>query len=264
VSSIELSAPTRTVGAGMDIRNLCVNYGTRTVLQDVSLDVRPSEIVVLVGPSGCGKSTLLRTLAGLLPVHSGEVRVAGDPVVGPHHDRALVFQDDALLPWLTVAGNVELPLALRRIPKQQRRLAAAEWIERVGLREHADVLPRELSGGMRQRAQLARTLVASPRVILMDEPFGALDAQARSIMQRLLLEVWSTRPTTVLFVTHDVDEALRLADRVVVLGDPRSGPVGLVDEIVISDPRSEVDRPALRARIHTALATEAATPRSFP
>jgi NitT/TauT family transport system ATP-binding protein len=253
VSSTELTAPTQNLGAELGIRNLCMRYGSKTVLRDVTLDLHPGEIVVLVGPSGSGKSTLLRAIAGLLAVQSGEVRLAGDPVTGPHHDRALIFQDDALLPWLTVARNVELPLALRRVPKRERRTVADEWISRVGLREHTRQLPRQLSGGMRQRVQLARTLAASPRVILMDEPFGSLDAQSRTVMQQLLLTVWSSRPTTVLFVTHDVEEALRLADRVVVLGDPRGGPVGLVDEIAITEPRSDVDRDSTRARIHAAL-----------
>jgi NitT/TauT family transport system ATP-binding protein len=237
-----LSAPTRDLGAGVSIDDLQVRYGTRTVLTEVTLDIAAGEIIVVVGPSGCGKSTLLRTVAGLLPAHAGEVRVAGTSVSGAHSDRALVFQDDALLPWLTVARNVELPLALRGIRRRERRDAAREWIERVGLREHADRLPRELSGGMRQRVQLARTLVAGPRVLLMDEPFGALDAQTRTAMQELLLHVWSTHPTTVLFVTHDVDEALRLADRVIVLGDPSAGPVRPVDDIALPHPRSENDQ----------------------
>jgi NitT/TauT family transport system ATP-binding protein len=258
VSSTELTAPARNLGAELGIRNLCMRYDSKPVLRDVTLDLHPGEIVVLVGPSGSGKSTLLRAIAGLLAVHSGQVLLAGDRVTGPHHDRALIFQDDALLPWLTVGRNVELPLALRRVPKRERRTVADEWIARVGLHEHAHLLPRQLSGGMRQRVQLARTLAASPRVILMDEPFGSLDAQSRAVMQQLLLTVWSSRPTTVLFVTHDVEEALRLADRVVVLGDPREGPVGIVDEITILEPRSNVDRDSTRARIHAALGNSVA------
>jgi sulfonate transport system ATP-binding protein len=235
-------------GTGLSIRGLQVRYGNRTVLADLTIDVRPGEFVVVVGPSGCGKSTLLRTIAGLVPVHSGEVRMAGTPVLGPHPDRALMFQDDALLPWLTAGRNVELPLALRKVPRRRRREIAREWIDRVGLREHEDRLPRELSGGMRQRVQLARTLVAGPRVLLMDEPFGALDAQTRGGMQDLLRDVWSTQPTTVLFVTHDVEEAVRLADRVVVLGGQPECRV--VDEISLS----ETDSGRAAARILAALA----------
>ena len=225
--------------SGTLARDLSLRYGTKPVLDNLTFDVGEGEIVVIVGPSGSGKSTLLRALAGLHPVSSGEVWVAGQRVTGPHHDRALVFQDDALLPWLTVRRNVELPLSLLGKRKPQRRAAAHEWIGRVGLGEHSESLPRELSGGMRQRVQLARTLVAGPRLILMDEPFGALDAQTRTTMQRLLLEVWASRPTTVLFVTHDVDEALRLADRVLVLGDAADKPPRIVDEIAVDEPRVE-------------------------
>ena len=236
-------------GAALSLRGLGLGYGERTVLTGVELDVGPGEIVVIVGASGCGKSTLLRAVAGLLPVHFGDLRVGGEPVSGTHPERALVFQDDALLPWLTVTHNVELPLALRGIRRSERRSRAAEWIARVGLADHADRLPKELSGGMRQRVQLARTLVAAPRLVLMDEPFGALDAQTREAMQDLLLDVWHARPTTVVFVTHDVDEALRLADRVVVLG----GGSGVVDEITVPEPRSGAPQ-AARARVLAALA----------
>ncbi len=199
------------------IENLTVHYGQRAVLSGIDLDVADAEILAVTGPSGCGKSTLLRTLAGLLPVSSGRVLSAGVEVTGTSAERALVFQDDGLLPWRSVRRNVELPLSIRRVPRARRRVEAESWLSQVGLAGYEDHLPRELSGGMRQRVQLARTLAGSPRVILADEPFGALDAQTRTAMQRLLVEVWRKRPTTVVFVTHDVDEALFLADRVAVL-----------------------------------------------
>jgi NitT/TauT family transport system ATP-binding protein len=199
------------------IENLSVHYGQRTVLSGLDLAVADAEILAVTGPSGCGKSTLLRALAGLLPASSGRVVSGGTPVTGTSAERALVFQDDGLLPWRSVRRNVELPLAIRRVPRARRRAEAESWLTQVGLSGYEDHLPRELSGGMRQRVQLARTLAGSPRVILADEPFGALDAQTRTAMQRLLVEVWRKRPTTVVFVTHDVDEALFLADRVAVL-----------------------------------------------
>ncbi|MDS0132641.1 MULTISPECIES: ABC transporter ATP-binding protein [unclassified Amycolatopsis] len=199
------------------IENLTVHYGPRAVLSGIDLDVADAEILAVTGPSGCGKSTLLRTLAGLLPASSGQVLSAGVEVTGTSAERALVFQDDGLLPWRSVRRNVELPLSIRRVPRARRRVEAESWLDQVGLAGYEDHLPRELSGGMRQRVQLARTLAGAPRVILADEPFGALDAQTRTAMQRLLVEVWRKRPTTVVFVTHDVDEALFLADRVAVL-----------------------------------------------
>ncbi|MGW6936345.1 ABC transporter ATP-binding protein [Lentzea sp. NPDC054927] len=195
--------------------SLVVGYGRSAVLSDFSLSVASGEFVVVAGPSGCGKSTLLRAVAGLIPFR-GAISVDGVAVRGPSRDRALVFQDDGLLPWRTALRNVELPLALQGIPRAERRARALAWLERVGLAGFEGYLPRELSGGMRQRVQLARTLAQQPSVVLMDEPFGALDAQTRSSMQELVTEVLSG--TTTLFVTHDVDEAVLLGDRVVVLG----------------------------------------------
>ncbi|QXJ25236.1 ABC transporter ATP-binding protein [Actinomadura graeca] len=195
-----------------------LGYGGRTVVAGLDLAVAAGEVLVVVGPSGCGKSTLLRAFAGLLPVVSGRVLADGEPVTGTSADRALVFQDDALLPWRTARRNVELALSLRGVPRPARRAAALGWLERVGLGDAADRLPRELSGGMRQRVQIARTLAARPRAVLMDEPFGALDAQTRAAMQRLLVDVLADTPATVVFVTHDVDEALLLGHRIVVLG----------------------------------------------
>lgn len=191
------------------------------VLDKVDLDVAPGEILTVVGSSGCGKSTLLRTLAGLLPLLSGRFTQDGRPVAAPSAERALVFQEDALLPWRTLRANVELPLAIQGLPRAERRVRAEAWLERVGLAEHAQRWPHRVSGGQRQRAQLARALAAGPRAVLMDEPFGALDAQTRAGMQDLLVEVLRGTGATVVFVTHDVDEALFLGDRVALLGAGR-------------------------------------------
>ena len=174
-------------------------------LDKVDLDVAPGEILTVVGPSGCGKSTLLRTLAGLLPPLAGGIAQDGQPLTGPSADRALVFQEDALLPWRTLRGNVELPLAIRGVPRARRREEARVWLERVGLGSQARQLPHRASGGQRQRVQLARALAGRPRAVLMDEPFGALDAQTRAGMQDLLVEVLQGTGATVVFVTHDVD-----------------------------------------------------------
>ncbi|MER8183849.1 ABC transporter ATP-binding protein [Kitasatospora sp. NPDC094015] len=199
-------------------RGLSLGHPGHPVLSGVDLAVEPGELLTVVGSSGGGKSTLLRALAGLLTPTGGELLAGGSPVRGPSADRALVFQEDGLLPWRSVRRNVELPLAVRRVPRARRRGPVAEWIERVGLGDHQDRLPRELSGGQRQRVQLARALVGAPRAVLMDEPFGALDAQTRAAMQQLLLTVRERERCTVVFVTHDVDEALLLGDRVAVLG----------------------------------------------
>ncbi|MGW3349555.1 ABC transporter ATP-binding protein [Nonomuraea rubra] len=231
---------------GITLESLSLGYARGPVLREVDLAVRPGEVLVIVGASGSGKSTLLRALAGLLPPRGGRVLAGGEEVTGTSRERAMVFQDDGLLPWRTVRRNVELPLRVRGLPRGERRAVAAEWLARVGLEGHEDRLPRELSGGMRQRVQLARALAGAPRAVLMDEPFGALDAQTRAGMQALLLDVLRDTRATIVFVTHDVDEALLLADRVVVLGhggvrtvidvpsprDPATGRAVLRDQIL--------------------------------
>ncbi|MFD6168093.1 ABC transporter ATP-binding protein [Streptomyces coeruleorubidus] len=224
-------------------------------LDGVDLDIAPGEILTVVGPSGCGKSTLLRTLAGLLPLLAGEITQDGSPLTRPSADRALVFQEDALLPWRTLRANVELPLAIRGLPRTERREQAQAWLERVGLGAQARQLPHRVSGGQRQRVQLARALAARPRAVLMDEPFGALDAQTRAGMQGLLVEVLHGTGATVVFVTHDVDEALFLGDRVALLG---AGGLVAVRDVPRPRDRGAHDDPArlaLRRDVLTSLGT---------
>ncbi|MGW8884715.1 ABC transporter ATP-binding protein [Streptomyces sp. NPDC055749] len=208
---------TTSRGVRLTLRGAVLGRAGAPVLDGIGLDVVPGEILAVVGPSGCGKSTLLRTLAGLLPALGGEVTQDGEPVTAPHFERALVFQDDALLPWRTLRANVELPLAIRGVPRAERGQRADAWLARVGLDGHGAKLPHRVSGGQRQRVQLARALAAEPRAVLMDEPFGALDARTRAGMQHLLVDVLDGTGATVVFVTHDVDEALFLGDRVALL-----------------------------------------------
>ncbi|MGE2737255.1 ABC transporter ATP-binding protein [Mycolicibacterium vaccae] len=202
---------------------------------DITLDVQPGEVIVFLGPSGCGKSTILRAMAGLLTPMGGTATVDGAPVTGNAAQCAMVFQEDALFPWRSALKNVQYPIRLRGIRGRELRNAATARLEQVGLGAYLDHLPSQLSGGMRQRVQLARTLACEPRVMLMDEPFGALDAQTRLDMQRLLMSVWAQQKMTILFVTHDVDEALLLADRIVLLSHR---PATVADVITIDNPRT--------------------------
>ncbi len=185
-------------------------------LRDVDLDVRAGEFVVFLGPSGCGKSTLLYLIAGLEPSTGGEIRSFGAPVAGPSPERSLIFQETSLFPWLSVGQNVGFGLSLKGLPEGERRNIARAALGRVGLVEAYDKRPDELSGGMRQRVAVARALAMRPRVLLMDEPFAALDVQTRQKMQDFLLDVWRDSGASVLFVTHHIDEAVALADRIVV------------------------------------------------
>ncbi|MFF9170203.1 MULTISPECIES: ABC transporter ATP-binding protein [unclassified Streptomyces] len=242
-------------GTRLTLRGVTLGRPDAPAVTGVDLDIAPGEILTVVGPSGCGKSTLLRTLAGLLPPLAGTVEQDGRPVTGPAAERALVFQEDALLPWRTLRGNVELPLAIAGVPRRTRRAEAQGWLERVHLAEQAGQLPHRVSGGQRQRAQLARALAGRPRAVLMDEPFGALDAQTRAGMQDLLVDVLHGTGATVVFVTHDVDEALFLGDRVALLG---SGELTAVREVPRPRDRTAHDDPArvaLRRDILTSLGT---------
>ena len=186
-------------------------------LDQVSLEVANREFVALLGPSGCGKSTLLYLIGGFLPVETGTILVDGKPVAAPGPDRGIVFQHFALFPWKTVRGNILYGLERQGMPKDEREKRAMDFIELVGLNGFEDSYPSQLSGGMRQRTAIARTLAFDPKILLMDEPFGALDAQTRGLMQAELLRIWQRTPKTVIFVTHDVQEAVYLADRVAVM-----------------------------------------------
>jgi len=190
-------------------------------LESVSFSVKQGEFAVVVGPSGCGKTTLLRLFAGLTGPTEGRALVDGEPVAGPSMDRPMVFQEFNLFPWRTVAGNVGFGLEMAGVPDEKRAATVREYVDLVGLEGNADRYPDELSGGMRQRVGLARALAVDPSLLLMDEPFGALDAQTKQLLQEELLRLRERERKTVLFVTHDIDEALRLADRVFVMGsDP--------------------------------------------
>lgn len=235
--------------AAVSIRDLTVGYDGVPAVTGIDVDVAPGEVVVLFGPSGCGKSTILRAVAGLLRPMAGTVGIDGAPIDGTSADRALVFQEDALLPWRSARANVELALALRGVARSERRAEAGGLLDRVGLAGFERHLPRQLSGGMRQRVQLARTLASRPRVMLMDEPFGALDAQTRATMQTLVVEVWSNYRTSVLFVTHDANEAVLLGDRICVLSSRPARLSAIVDVHAVADPSAAI------AQIQLALAT---------
>ncbi len=186
-------------------------------LEGVSLAIAEREFLALLGPSGCGKSTLLYLIGGFLPTEEGRITVDGKPVAAPGPDRGIVFQHFALFPWKTVRGNVLYGLERMGLPREEREKRAQDYINLVGLRGFEDSYPSHLSGGMKQRTAIARTLAFDPKILLMDEPFGALDAQTRGLMQSELLSIWHRTPKTVIFVTHDVQEAVYLADRVAVM-----------------------------------------------
>ncbi len=242
-------------GTRLTLRDAALGRPDAAAVSGVDVDVSPGEILTVVGPSGCGKSTLLRTLAGLLPPLAGTAEQDGRPIDGPGADRALVFQEDALLPWRSLRANVELPLAVQGLPRAERRDQATAWLERVGLAAQAGQLPHRVSGGQRQRAQLARALAGRPRAVLMDEPFGALDAQTRAGMQDLLVEVLHGTGATVVFVTHDVDEALFLGDRVALLGAGRLTAVRDVPRPRDRTAHDDPARTALRRNVLTSLGT---------
>jgi NitT/TauT family transport system ATP-binding protein len=204
------------------VEGVCHHYRPavgREVLavENVSLEVREREFLALLGPSGCGKSTLLYLIGGFLPIETGRILIDGKPVAGPGPDRGIVFQNFALFPWKTVRKNVLYGLERQPLPRQEREKRAQAFIDLVGLTGFEESYPSQLSGGMKQRAAIARTLAFDPRMLLMDEPFGALDAQTRSLMQTELLAIWEKTRKTVIFVTHDVHEAVYLAERVAVM-----------------------------------------------
>lgn len=208
-----------------------------TAVADTTLRVRAGEFVSVVGPTGCGKSTLLNLGAGLLQASSGEVRVFGQPLQGINTRAGYMFQTEALMPWRSALDNVMVGLQYRGVPQHDARAQAQAWLDRVGLGDFGDRYPHQLSGGMRKRAALAQTLVLDPDIILMDEPFSALDVQTRQLMENEVLALWSAKKKAVLFITHDLDEAIAMSDRVVVLSaGPATHPIGEF-EIDLARPR---------------------------
>ncbi len=218
-------------------RQFGANGGTITALRDVSFRVHRREFVCVIGPSGCGKSTLIRILAGLETPSSGRVLLDGREVREPGPDGGMVFQGYTLFPWLTVMRNVMFGLEMKGLPPHTAESEARQWIDLVGLTRFAHSYPAQLSGGMKQRVAIARALAAQPRILLMDEPFGALDAQTRCQMQSHLLEIWRNVDVTILFITHDLDEAVLLADRILVL-KAHPGEVQELIEVPVPRPRT--------------------------
>jgi len=247
----------------LTIRNLSKLYvadGKELVaLKEINLDIEENEFICFVGPSGCGKTTLLRIIAGLEEPSSGGVYLNSEQIKGPGPERGMVFQEYSLFPWRTVMDNVAFGPELMGMPKQERYDRAKQYIKMVGLERFESRYPHELSGGMKQRVAIARALVNNPRALLMDEPFGALDAQTRNIMQSELLKIWEEEKKTVVFVTHSVDEAIYLADRIVIMS-ARPGRIKDVIEVDLPRPRNrtspEVNR--IRDRILCDLRSEIA------
>ncbi len=232
-------ATARPVGAeipALSIRNLAVRFGARAILGAIDLDVRAREFLCIVGSSGSGKTTLLRVLAGLASLAEGKVLFEGAEISGPSRDRAIIFQDysKALLPWRTVRGNVALSLEARNVPAKEQDAIVDALLAKMGLSPSRNQFPGQLSGGMQQRVQIARCLAQDPKLLLMDEPFGALDAMTRQALQDEILQLAAEKQITTVFITHDLEEAIYLGDRVVVLG---RSPATVVESVEIELPR---------------------------
>jgi NitT/TauT family transport system ATP-binding protein len=225
------------------VRDLSKEFGTVEngasvlALSNIELEVRDNEFMTIIGPSGCGKTTLLRIIAGLIPYDRGEVTIDGRVVTGPGPERAVVFQNFALMPWANVLTNVTFGLDVRGTPKEESHAKALELIKLVGLDGFENRLPKELSGGMQQRVGLARALAVQPQILLMDEPFGALDEQTRRLLQEQLLVLWERERKTVVFITHSMDEAVMLGDRVMLM-TPRPGKVREMIDVPLPRPRT--------------------------
>jgi len=228
----------------LQVKNLNKEFnsaqGKVTALKDISFETYKREFVCVIGPSGCGKSTLIRILAGLETPTSGQVLLDGNQVDGPSQERGMVFQGYTLFPWLTIKRNVMFGLEMAGHSRAGSEEQAYQWIDLVGLSKFADAYPHQLSGGMKQRVAIARALANQPRILLMDEPFGALDAQTRAKMQSYIHEIWKNIDVTILFITHDLDEAIYLADRILVL-KAHPGEVNEVIEVPVPQPRSAED-----------------------
>ncbi|MBZ6075538.1 ABC transporter ATP-binding protein [Microvirga puerhi] len=231
--------PLTDSAAAVSLRNIAITFGVKETgyraVAAIDLAVRPGEFIAIVGPTGCGKSTLLNASAGLLKPSEGEVAIFGAPLTGLNRRAGYLFQQDALMPWKTALQNVAVALEPKGVPAIEAREKARDWLRRVGLSAFVDRYPHMLSGGQRKRVALAQMLIRDPEILLMDEPFGPLDAQTRQIMGNLLLDLWAADRKAVLFVTHDLEEAIALADRVVVMS---AGPAArIIGEFPISLPR---------------------------
>ena len=222
---------------GVTVRFATPAGGVHDVLNAISLDIADGTFVAIVGPSGCGKSTLLNVAAGLLVPPEGGIAVFGEKLSGVNRHAAYLFQQDALLPWRTVLDNVTLGLVFRHVPKAEAEHRARAWIQRVGLAGFEDRFPHQLSGGMRKRVAIAQSWIIDPRILLMDEPFAALDVQTRQIMENELLDLWQESRRTVLFITHDLEEAIALADRVVVITAGPAARIKGIYEVTLARPR---------------------------
>jgi len=231
--------------------------GGLVAIEDFNLDIMDGEFVCVLGPSGCGKTTLLRIIAGLEEPTSGKILLKNKEIAGPGSDRGMVFQEFGLFPWRSVRKNIEFGLEIRKIPKEERKAISDRYIDLVGLKGFETSHPNELSGGMKQRVGIARALANDPAILLMDEPFGALDAQTRNLMQKELLRIWSEMKKTVVFITHSVDEAVFVADRVVVMS-ARPGKIKSIFDVEWERPRdrSGVEFASLRKKILAELEIE--------
>jgi NitT/TauT family transport system ATP-binding protein len=230
------------MSASISVRNVAKGFhlnrrGHFVVLEDVSFDVAPGEFVALVGPSGCGKTTLLDLIGGLTKADRGQILIGGREIEGPGLDRGIVFQQYALFPWKTALGNIEFGLEAKGIARRERRTRAQHFLDLVGLGAFADRYPHELSGGMKQRVAIARALSYEPDVLLMDEPFAALDAQTRETLQDELLRIWQRTGTTVVFITHSIDEAIYLGQRVLVMA---ASPGRITQTLPVRIPRDDL------------------------
>ena len=236
-----MSARSAADGVKIRIEHLAFGYAgagsvPATIIEDLSLDIREHEFLAIVGASGCGKTTLLNVIAGLLPLSRGTARIDGRDITGPGPDRTVVFQDDAVFPWYTVLGNVEYGLRVAGLDAAERKARAARSIALVGLTGNEGSYPRQLSGGMRKRVDVARAIATRPEVLMMDEPFAALDVMTKANLQEQFLRIWNETRMTVVFVTHDLEEALFMADRVVVMAS-RPGRIARIVDVPFARPR---------------------------
>lgn len=239
-------------GYEIEIRGVTKRFekrdGSFLALDEVNLEIAKNEFICVVGPSGCGKTTLLNIIAGLYPPSTGTVRVRGELVTGPGKGKGVVFQQYALYPWLTVEKNVEFGMKMKGVKKSERKAVSEKYIRTVGLEKFAKSYPKELSGGMKQRVAIARAYATDPEVLLMDEPFGALDAQTRYAMEEEILRIWNTEKRTVIFVTNNIEEAVTLGDRVVQFTERPARVKKVYDLSGLGRPRSHVSEEFLRVR----------------